>query len=197
MLKAVSHLVDAYIHEVGLYGALQGQCLSLTRVEILFDCLNCMRNYVSIVLPLSVEQMEGWACFDWRQLDYVTKLATKVVLTIDSTAGNEDSVARIAKLDALVEHFCDKARSLHAMTNTPRGQYHCFPNLLMEWQNIRSWCRAAMDRAAARGTQTYATRSQDGSVPSEQMCRSMDISQVQGHNWMGFGGMENWADSWD
>jgi hypothetical protein len=193
MLQATSHLIDAYIHEVGLYGALQGGLLSVTRFEILYDCLKCTWNYASTVLPLSDEQIEGWSCFDWRQLNYVIMLATKIVMTIHSAVGNEDSISQIVRLDDFVEGLCIKVRTLYLTTNTPRGQHHCFQKLLSEWQKNRSWYRAVKGRAAAQAYQTIATRPDDGPVPRTQPCQGTDIGQVQEH-WMDFDPMEHPTD---
>jgi hypothetical protein len=195
MLKAGSHLIDAYIHEVGLYSALQGQLLSVTRIEILYGCLGSVQNYVSNILPLSIEQMEGWTGFDWRQLNYLTMLATKIVLTIDSIAGSENSAARIPKLDAFLEQLCVKTRSLYSMTNTPHGQYHYFQRLSVEWQNMRGLLRISKDRASVLVNQNNGMRPQDGPGIRNQSNQGMDISQLQDLDWTSFGAMDNWTDS--
>lgn len=194
MLKAGSHLVDAYIHEVGLYNALQGQLLSVTRIEILYGCLNSVQNYVGSIFPLSVEQVEGWTGFDWRQVNYITMLATKIVLTIDSTAASENSAARIAKLDAFLENLCIKTRTLYSMTNTPPEEYHYFQRLSVEWQNMRSLLQISRDRTTSLTNQNSSMRPQDGPVTRNHTSQGLDISQVQDSNWAGFGPVETWAD---
>jgi len=195
MLKAGSNLIDAYIHEVGLYSALQGQFLSVTRIEILYRCLNAVQNYVSNITPLSIELMEGWTGFDWRQLNYLTMLATKIVLTIDSTTGTEDSAARVSKLDAFLDDLSVKLRSLYSMTNTPDGQYHYFQQLSVEWQNMKSLLRINRDRSSLLANQGNGMRPHDGSVIRNQANQGIDIAQVQGLNWTAFGATDNWADS--
>src|ERR1700761_887250 len=59
-----------YMHEVGLYGLLQGQTPSVIRVSILYECFNSIMKYLSCVLENALDEMGDWTSLDWRSLNF-------------------------------------------------------------------------------------------------------------------------------
>ena len=186
-LKLCGLIANAYLHEVGLFGVAEGEPLSITRITILYRCLDNVKDYITMILNLSIEDMQGWTSFDWRQLNYAVMIGSRITLTLDLIACTNDSASRIFKLDGCLEQLCSRARTLFTMTNTPPDQSHYFQRLSMEWQGMRNWFRPAIHRLA-----NSTSNGQD----HLQMVNHT-LQNVSGHvvamPWTPFGGADTWA----
>ncbi|KIX09385.1 uncharacterized protein Z518_00464 [Rhinocladiella mackenziei CBS 650.93] len=113
----------AYIHEVGLYGLLQGQTPSVTRISIIYECFVSAMKYLSEVLELTLDDMADWTSLDWRALNFCIMLCTKSSIILDATtfgsggAGPEAS-QRAAWLYKCLDTLCMRTRELRRLVTT-------------------------------------------------------------------------------
>ncbi|KAF2503286.1 hypothetical protein BU16DRAFT_555293 [Lophium mytilinum] len=147
------NLIDAYTHEVGLYGSLQGQPISMTRVAILFDCLTAVRRYMTTIMSLTTSDMSLWTALKWRQLDYIVKLGSRITHVLYSNTFTEDSVSRMIKYESSLDQLCSRTRAILQWTNTPQGEPHYFARLLDQWETIKASFRTSIDKSAMQDQQ--------------------------------------------
>ncbi|KAF9895088.1 hypothetical protein FE257_004717 [Aspergillus nanangensis] len=148
-LNTWGDLVGVYAHEIGLHGNLRNPPVSATRVTIMFDCLANVEEYMKRALALSLEDMQTWTAFDWRQLTYTVMLASKISVAIDAMTADKESTARITQLDAALAQIYSRTQELFSMTNNPQGQANYFHSLLNQWRGIRSWYRSVFQKRNA------------------------------------------------
>lgn len=115
----------------------------------MFDCLAYIESYMKRALSLSLQDMQTWTAFDWRQLTYTTILASKISAVIDAVTTDGESTARIAQLDADLAVVVTRTQELFVTTNTPPGQSHYFQSLLNQWKGVRNWYQSVLQRRAA------------------------------------------------
>ncbi|CAI7604496.1 unnamed protein product [Penicillium crustosum] len=175
-LNTWGDLAGAYAHEIGLHGNLRNQPFSATRVTIMFDCLGHVEDYMKRALAISVDDMQTWTAFDWRQLTYTIMLASKISVSIDMIASDKESTARIARLDSYLGVIYTRTQELFSMTNTPQGQTHYFHRLLNQWKGIRSWYQTVLQKRTA----THFTEQSSRSTSDTSVQPSHDTSnQIQ------------------
>lgn len=125
----------------------------------MFDCLAHVEDYLKRALAISVGEMQTWTAFDWRQLTYTIMLASKISVSIDASASDKESTARIARLDSYLGVVYTRTQELFAMTNTPQGQTHYFHSLLNQWKGIRSWYQTVLQKRTATHLHDQTSRS--------------------------------------
>jgi hypothetical protein len=188
-------MVAAYIHEVGLYGTLQGQPPSATRIGIMFECLASIRQYISNVLTISTEAMSHWTAMHWRALNYSIMLTARISVTLNSAEPNTESSMRLDRIITCLDELIMRTRSIHEMTRTPEGSSHFFQQLSDGWDTIRSWLRVVRERASAQAAQIQSTRTFEGINPGNPI---LEWNRGQDLPWTGFESTNLWAaeDSW-
>lgn len=175
-LNTWADLVGAYAHEIWLHGSLRIPPASARRVAIMFDCLAYIESYMKRALGLSLEDIQAWTAFDWRQLTYTTIIVSKISAVINAVTADAESTARIGQLDANLGAVVARTQELFAMTNTPPGQSHYFQRLLSQWKGVRNWYQSVLQRRAPVGNIQYAQSHGDpaAQVPSARALESLD-----------------------
>ncbi|OAL18055.1 hypothetical protein AYO22_11071 [Fonsecaea multimorphosa] len=133
----------AYIHEVGLYGHMQGQHLSFTRVSIIYECFSSASSYLSHVLDFSLETMADWTCLDWRSVNFTVMLSTKcsIILNSNPSWATSDTSRRAALLDKYIDTLCSRLNEFQSLA--PTGLYNHkgnhFAKLVSDWKNVKAY----------------------------------------------------------
>ncbi|KAK5212266.1 hypothetical protein LTR47_007185 [Exophiala xenobiotica] len=156
-LHRAYHCSRAYIHEVGLYGLVQGQPPSVTRISIIYECFSASMKDLSDILELSLDDMSEWGVMDWRQLNLAVMLCTKSSIILDSTydCGVESS-QRASWLAKCLDTLCQRARELHGMAMTGAGagassspeqdKDHFLKRIANEWSNVKIYHQTCVQR---------------------------------------------------
>ncbi|OJJ33429.1 hypothetical protein ASPWEDRAFT_174836 [Aspergillus wentii DTO 134E9] len=190
-LNTWGDLVGAYAHEIGLHGNLRNPPFSATRVAIMFDCLAYVEKYMKRTVALPFVEMQTWTAFDWRQLTYMIMLASKISLTIDVVACDNESTARIAQLDSYLGQLYTRTQELFSMTSTPQGQTHYFQSLLNQWKSVRIWYQTVLQRRTASHCNNQPSRiiSEDQFVSSDDSSNAMQSAPMPS-----LGSLDSWPD---
>ena len=178
----------AYIHEVGLFGLLQGQTPSMTRISLLFECFTSVQSYLGQVIELSVEEMAKWPSLEWRALNLSIMLGTKSSLILDSPCNTADSAARVDWLCDCLDTLCLRTTALYQMTGAAPDQDHYFRRASTDWSNVKKYYQAGIQaQRAASGL--LASQAQQTSATYPNLDTLNDLS------WAGLDNFENWSDS--
>ncbi|KIX96703.1 uncharacterized protein Z520_07422 [Fonsecaea multimorphosa CBS 102226] len=170
-IQRAYYSVGAYMREVGLYGLLQGQVPSATRVSIIYDCFNCAMKYLSSVLESSLDEMADWTTLDWRALNFLILLSTKSSIILDSAYVSTEASQRAAWLGKCLDTLCQRAQELHRL-KTDGCSY--FQKISNEWANMKIYHQNCLQRSlssstgansAQLSTQLPAQQHQTSSVP--------------------------------
>jgi len=153
-LHRAYHCSRAYIHEVGLYGLVQGQTPSVTRISIIYECFSASMKDLSDILELSLDEMSEWGVMDWRQLNLAVMLCTKSSIILDSTYyGGVESSQRASWLAKCLETLCHRAKALHEMAMAGAGaspghqeKDHFLKRIANEWSNVKIYHQNCVQR---------------------------------------------------
>ncbi|OAP64207.1 hypothetical protein AYL99_00179 [Fonsecaea erecta] len=133
----------AYIHEVGLYGNIQGQPLSLTRMSIICECLSSASRYLSHVLDCSLEHMADWTCSDWRSINFIVMLSTKcsIILNSNPSWATSDTSQRAAWLDKCIDTLCSRLNEFQSLAPAGLNYYegNHFEKLISNWKDVKAY----------------------------------------------------------
>ena len=147
----------AYIHEVGLYGLLQGQAPSVTRISIVYECFSATMKYLSGLLENAFDEMADWTSLDWRSINFAIMLSTKSAVILDSAYVSAETSQRAAWLGKCLDTFCLRAQELHRM----RGdECSYFQKLAHEWANVKLYHQNCIQRALQSTTSTSTAQLQ-------------------------------------
>ncbi|OAP61373.1 hypothetical protein AYL99_03576 [Fonsecaea erecta] len=141
----------AYMREVGLYGLLQGQVPSATRVSIIYDCFHCTMKYLSTVVDCPLDEMADWTALDWRAMNFLIMLSTKSSIVLDSAYVSTEASQRAAWLGKVLDMLCERAQELHRLKNDSCSYFQKISN---EWANMKTYHQSCLQRSLSSSTAT-------------------------------------------
>ncbi|OAL30291.1 hypothetical protein AYO20_08769 [Fonsecaea nubica] len=156
--------IRSYMREVGLYGLLQGQVPSATRVSIIYDCFNGIMKFLSLALESSLEDLADWTAVDWRSVNFAIMLSTKSSIILDSAYASTEASQRAAWLDKCLDTLCQRAQELHRLKNDDCSY---FQKLANEWANMKIYHQNCLQRSlsSSNGTNSVQLPTQ---LPAQQ-----------------------------
>ena len=178
----------AYIHEVGLFGLLQGQTPSITHISLLFECFTSVQSYLSQVTELPVEEIAKWPSMDWRALNLAVMLGTKSSLVLDSPCTTPESAARVNWLCDCLDTLCLRTKELYQITGSAPDQNHYFRRASTDWSTVKK-CYQAGIQAQPAVTGVLPSRGLQSTTNYPNFDTLNDLS------WAGIEEFENWSDT--
>jgi len=186
----------AYIHEVGLYGLVQGRTPSVTRISIIYECYSASMKHLSRAVEVPLDEMSRWGIMEWRQLNLSLMLCAKSSIVLDSTYCTVESSQRANWLGKCLDTLTARAKELYLMTvgNMPAGQDHdhFLKRIANEWSNAKACIRTCVqqnqpDPQISTSTQQYqALMSWDSSFDfdsfNDAYWLGMPATEVRGLN---------------
>ncbi|KAJ9603318.1 hypothetical protein H2200_012096 [Cladophialophora chaetospira] len=186
-----------YIHEVGLYGLLQGQTPSVTRISILYECFNATMKYLSCIMESSLDDMIDWTSLDWRALNYAIMLSTKASIILDSAYVSTEASQRAAWLGKCLDTLCLRAQELNRLKG---DKCSYFLKLAHEWANVKTYHQNCIQKSLASTSRPRQSTLQQQSQPSMQVDQqttsvpyldnAFDVDPFSELFWAGFGDSE-------
>ena len=184
-----------YLHEVGLYGHLQGKTPSVTRVSILYECFNAIMKYLSCVIENSLDDMIDWTSLDWRSLNFGIMLSTKSSIVLDSAYVSTEASQRAAWLGKCLDTLCLRAQELHRMKG---DKCSYFQKLAHEWTNVKIYHQNCIQRtlSSTSGQSAIQPQSQPPAEVQQQannvpfLDAAFDVDPFSELFWAGFGDSE-------
>lgn len=140
----------AYIHEVGLYGVVQGQSPSPQRTALIYECLVSCTKTLSEMLELSLDEMADWGIMEWRSLNLVAMLSTKSSIILDSSYCSPESSSKATWLGKCLDTLSSRAKELHRMAGSPRGQEHFLHRMSTDWTNLKNYHQSFLQKSLAQ-----------------------------------------------
>ncbi|KIW70790.1 hypothetical protein PV04_03030 [Phialophora macrospora] len=197
-LQRAYYSCRGYIHEVGLYGLLQGQTPSVTRISILYECFNATMKYLSVVLETALDDMIDWTSIDWRALNFGIMLSTKSSIILDSAYVSAEASQRAVWLGKCLDTLSLRAQELHRMKGE-KCSY--FLKLAHEWTNIKMYHQNTIQRTLSATTAANTTQhpqqqpplsaqAQQQSTGVTFMETAFDVDPFNELFWAGFGESE-------
>jgi len=180
----------AYIHEVGLYGLLQGQIPSLTKISIIYECFTAAMKFLSDALELSLEEMTGWTNLDWRSLNFAVMLCTKSSIILDSSYPGNGRSERAEWLDKCLGTLCLRAKELHLMVGAPVGQDQYFRRLSTDWANLKLYYQNCMQRNLPQASATAANPASTMQPGFQSLDGQLDMDVFNDMFWTSYGDTE-------
>lgn len=185
----------SYLHEVGLYGLLQGQSPSVTRVSILYECFNATMKFLSFLLENGLDEMEDWTSLDWRALNFGIMLSTKSSIVLDAAYVSTEASQRAAWLGKCLDTLCLKAQELHRLKG---DKCSYFMKIAHEWANVKMYHQNCIQRNLSPAmTASTSQQHQSLSAPPQQqqastnnasyMESAFDLDPFNELFWAGFG----------
>ncbi|EXJ80913.1 hypothetical protein A1O3_07201 [Capronia epimyces CBS 606.96] len=156
-LSRLCHMSRAYIHEVGLYGLLQGQTPSATRISIIYECYTSSMRFLSDVLDLSLDDMADWTSMDWRYLNLAVMLCTKSSIILDSAQCATEASQGAAWLYKCLDTLCVRVKELHRQSGAPPAQDHGLKRMAGEWSAIKVYHQTCIHRNLSQTGPTSAS----------------------------------------
>ncbi len=164
-VKRKFHVCRAYVHEVGLYGLLQGQTPSLTRISLIYECFTSATAALADSLDQSLDDMADWGVVDWRSLNLAVMLSTKASIVLDAagaTPRNESS-QRAAWLGKTLDTLCARVRELHRLAvgigedDAGGGPDHFLKRMATEWTNVKIYYQSCIQKCLSQAMAAAAT----------------------------------------
>lgn len=143
----------SYLHEVGLYGLLQGQTPSVTRISLIYECFTSAIDYLADVLNTSVSEMSDWTSLDWRTVNFAVMLSVRSSIILDSAYVSPEASQKADWLDKCLDTLCLRTRELHRLILEREGggpdaneRDHYFRKIASDWANVKSYHQNCMQR---------------------------------------------------
>ncbi len=184
-----------YLHEVGLYGLLQGQTPSVTRISILYECFNAIMKYLSCVIENSLDDMIDWTSLDWRSLNFGIMLSTKSSIILDSAYVSTEASQRANWLGKCLDTLCLRAEEIHRLKG---DKCSYFQKLAHEWANIKTYHQNCIQRtlSSTSGQSVIHPQSEPPAEIQQQtnnvpfLDTAFDVDPFSELFWAGFGDSE-------
>ncbi len=167
---------------------MEGQTPSIDRIEILLECFNATREYLTSVLTLPAHSMTEWSCMDWRSLNYAVMVNSRSATILDSFCYCNESTQRAAWIDSCYDTLCSRVRRLGRMG--PLGEDSFLSRLSVDWANAKLHYHQGVDQQALMPA-TSSTPAVPAAAPSQD--QYFDMDNFYNISWSSFGGIGDWA----
>jgi hypothetical protein len=184
------------VHEVGVYGLLQGKAPPISRVSIIYECLNYVTKYLESTLNLSLEDMADWTTMDWRSLNFGIMISTKSSIILDSAYLSTEASQCAEWLERCIDTFCLRARELHNQTG---NESSLFQKMSVDWAQMKIYHHSCVQRSLVSGeTMTAASslphqshgQQQYVGLPPDPESSHIQLEPFNELFWSGFVGWE-------
>lgn len=149
--------VRAHVHEVGLYGLLQGQTASVTRVSIIYECFNSAMRLLSNILDLSLDEMADFTSIDLRSLNFAVMLSTKSSIILDSAYCSTEASQRAAWLDRCLDTLCLRTKELIRLSGASQSKDNYYRKLSADWTNVKAYHQSCIQRGLAHAASSSSS----------------------------------------
>lgn len=186
------HSCRAFIYEVGLYGLLEGQKPSITRISMIFECLNASMSFLTSAVEDSLQEMTDWTSIEWRALNFAVMLSTRSSIILECSSATIPQSSYAAQLDRYLDIVCARAKELQQMAESMKNYENCFKRYATDWSSVRSLrqkCIQQHNNHIAATSTSGPMASQIDFQPYDQ--QMFDINVFSDQFWTGFGEQEN------
>ncbi|KAH6668520.1 hypothetical protein B0J14DRAFT_167394 [Halenospora varia] len=137
-LTALCHMVKILTLGAGIHMTSTNAELSITRVTILFDCLDSCQAYLGVIRNLSVEEMRPWTFLNWRLLNHALMTFSKLIIAIEPSASTPESVSRIKVLDEYLQWAVIRLRDAYSISIARDCEHAALTHLLSLWEETQA-----------------------------------------------------------